>query len=188
MRKSFVWLALAVASLGTVATAAPLNLVLQPDPDIASQNIMVNYDGSTMAFSAIGDSAFINDPATFLFGTFTLLAQFDNFGNLLSGSLDITDSTATSVLTGSALKFGYGSPEPFEFVFKITGGSLAGLFGGTGGTVGVILTQMGITPTANGFTGTGAGVADTAPTPEPGTLLMLATAAGLLAARRAFRN
>ncbi|MCX6594069.1 MAG: PEP-CTERM sorting domain-containing protein [Acidobacteria bacterium] len=190
MRKSFVWLALAVASLGTVATAAPLNLVLLPTPDIASAGITVTYNAGTQAFSAQGSSQYVNDPFTLLFGSFDLQASIDNSGNLLSGSLNITDFAATSVLTGSALQFGFSALEPFEFVFKITGGTLAALFGGTGGTVGVIINQTGIGATdfANSFAGTGSGVADTAPTPEPASWLMLVSAAGFLAARRARRS
>lgn len=187
MRKSFVWLALAVASLGTAATAAPLNLVLQPKPDIFSNGIQVDYDAGTMAFSAIGTSLTINDPNTVLLGSFLLMAQIDNSGNLISGSLDITDSSAVSVLTGTAYAFGFSALEPFEFLFKVTGGSMAGLFGGS---VGVIMNQTGVGASdfSADFSGNGGGVSDTAPTPEPASILMLASALGLVAARRFVRN
>jgi phage baseplate assembly protein gpV len=110
-----------------------------------------------------------------------------------NGAIDGSEPSGL-LLSGNIQQFGAAGGAPlFEFVFDLTGGALADLF--AEGQAGVILGGYG--GDAGGFydgdfghdfdnllagvAGTGAGNADTAPIPEPGTLLLLgAGVAGLL--------
>ncbi len=81
------------------------------------------------------------------------------------------------MLTGNLTAFGFdGSNDPLEFLFGVTGGSMAGLFGSVGG---VILSDTGFPGNSfsSNFSNTGLGLSDTGtptpPVPEPATLALL---------------
>lgn len=99
----------------------------------------------------------------------TIASQGFNSGTLLTGSL------VSSLVTQT---FGAGTNDPLEFLFNVTGGDAAPLFGGIGGTAGVILSQSGYTGSfgANFTSGPFQALADTfgvqAAVPEPATLTM----------------
>jgi hypothetical protein len=57
-----------------------------------------------------------------------------NSGTLLTGTLNSTPASQT---------FGAGAGDPLEFLFTVTGGDAAGLYGGVGSTAGIILSQSG---------------------------------------------
>jgi hypothetical protein len=185
-----------------------LNLVLPDFPDIFSSNIDLTYDSTTDVLSARGFSLQIEVDAgvqrDILNGTFTIdvtttsdsaatgIAGDDLF---ISGDIDLDGDSVIDVsgtlLTGEVSLFGATVPGLFEFVFDVTGGELAELFF-TQGQAGVILgAQSNSTFTGSfdvdfgnlvgGQAGTGAGNSDTAPVPEPGTLLLIgAGIAGLV--------
>ncbi len=185
----------AVAALGMPAVAAPLGLSLLSAPDIFSSFIDVSYDAGMDHFEATGFALTLENPVDTLNpitgGLFEVHADVDEMGMLMHGDVEITGAvgSATSpLLLGMVTDFGFlsGGNDLFEFLFEVTGGSLAGLFGGSGATVGIILNAGNSTFTGSfmsdfdnligGVAGTGSGVSDTAPIPEPTTLLL----AGLL--------
>ena len=88
----------------------------------------------------------------------------------------LSDYDSGTLLTGDITAFGYENEnDPFEFLFSLTGGDAAGLYGGIGSTGGVILSSI-----FTDFTGffssdwSSFGVSDTGtPVPEPVTMLLL---------------
>jgi hypothetical protein len=134
-------------------------------------------------------------------GQFNLTANIDAAGILMGGSFSITGSVpgydpllGPTLLTGDVQAFGYNNivgntPDPFEFLFTNTGGDLAGLFGPQFGVILTLTNGLPIntgvgTPFASDFSGgTRAGVADTAPIPEP-TSGLLALIGGFFVMRR----
>lgn len=187
------------------AVAAPLNLNLNPAPDITSGFIDVVYNAATDVLSASGFALTLEDngvpPATDFSnpGAFSISATVTGAGVATGGTLSIggtVNGFGPTLLTGTLTAFGFPNApggNVFEFLFQVTGGALAtpAYYGLPGSTVGVILNAG-----ANGFNGSfassfnnnggmagmGAGVADTAPIPEPAALTPLALA--LLLARR----
>jgi hypothetical protein len=182
------------------ADATPLNLTLPVVPDIYSGQIDITYDTDTGAFAADGFSLqFVfgaAQTADILNGTFSIDVNVDATGALLPGGAGLLitgdidtdgDSVADfsgTLLSGDASQFGDSgsSPGVFEFVFDITGGSLVPDF--FGAQAGVILGADGnstftgsfavdFSNLSGGVAGTGTGNSDTAPIPEPGTMLLL---------------
>lgn len=150
----------------------------------------MNYVASTDAFTANGYAvSFYNGtlPAfDIIDGTFQLNAFIDDSGSLSlgSGNLSISGIVDTTpeqsfLLTGTLTAFGFYELNSalFEFLFNVTGGNMADLYGGVGGVGGVILHSTGFSGNfGSDFSNSGAGFSDTgttAPVPEPATLALL---------------
>jgi hypothetical protein len=186
------------------AQAAPLGLTLLDTPDIASSFITVGYNAGTDAFTASGFAFLLDDdgsvpPEDIVAGTFDLSASINASGNLdlSNGTLEIGGTVASLGFTGGTLLTGdltaFGFPDlggdPLEFLFTVTGGDAAGLYGGVGSIGGIILSgDTGFTGDFNNnFAGTGSAVADVAP-PVPLPAAVWLFGAGLLALVRVGRN
>jgi len=161
------------------AQATPLNLTTTL-PDIASGFITVSYDASTHAFSATGFSLTLNNTNLDTFGNYSITATILNNGTATGGSLFVggTIGAATDpLLTGSLTALGFRNTggDPLEFLFSVTGGSLASSFGSVAG---VILSGSSFPSTL--FTASwfndDSGVSDTfgvSEVPEPSIMLLL---------------
>lgn len=174
---------------------APLNLSPSP-PDIVSSFINVSYDATSDILTASGFALELNVPPTETIagGTFDLTANINDLGDAFGGTLDIGGTIAGlgfnsgTLLTGTLSAFGGATgSDTLEFLFDVTGGDAAGLFGDTAG---VILNNVGSTNLpadfASNFSGPVFGsTADTfAQVPEPGTLGLLLAGGGLLGLSR----
>ena len=168
---------------------ASLDLSLHRSPDALSGFIDVNYNGTTDLFSAIGFAFELNDdgisvPKSIIGGAFGLNANINGSGVLGSGSIALGGTVPSlgflsgTLLTGTLIDFGFPSTgDPLEFLFSVTGGDAAGLFGP--GPIGVILSGSGF---EGNFTSSfdnriggfpGSAFADVAPVvPLPGSLLL----------------
>lgn len=204
MRKLFpaILCSLVVAFAADVQ-AAPLNLTLNPSPDITSQFVELQYIAATDSLSVDGYSVTIDDDNAgplidfddaFSALNFNIDATVDGLGNASAGSLSVSGDLSSSLgisgllLTGDLVLFGFDSQDPgsgldfFEFVFEVTGGQMATFqyFGTPGSFVGVIYDTF-----ENVFNGTwnsnfadinnGGSHTDLAPVPipEPATLGLL---------------
>lgn len=164
---------------GVAAHAAPLNLILASAPNIFSDNLGVQYgllpdiltvsgNASTLDEDGIGPALSID--STCCGTTFNLSATIDSAGIASGGSLTIGGTVAAlgfnsgTLLTATLSSFGFPAAggDPLEFVFDVTGGDAAGLFGAQ---FGVVLTGTGLPPTlfSSGFNNTRAGQAVAAP-------------------------
>ena len=182
------------------AAATPLNLHLESHPDIASSFIDVTYDAGTDALVASGLAAALYPDNSGVFvdiigGQFELAATVLSDGSATGGSLSITGSvpgSGPSLLTGVLVDFGFhvAAGGPLEFIFQVTGGDLAPLYGGLGAAAAVILSETGFggsfaSDFDNLITGPGSspGVSNTGvPVPEPSSFMLMTL--GLLALRR----
>ena len=201
-KRTIVSIALFLAG-ATGAQAAPLGLTLFDTPDIVSSFIDVVYDAGTDSLSANGFALQLDDgsPNAIAGGLFTLDATIDEFGNLSGGTVTISGTIAGlgynsgTLLTGNLTAFGFlpGGGDPLEFLFDVTGGDAAVLYGAAGG---IILSQAGFggdwssnfDNLISGIPGTGQGLADTAAVPLPAAVwLMLSGLMGLLATARRSR-
>jgi len=184
----------------SLAQAAPLNLTLNDVPDIVSQFIDVTYDSGLQALTASGFALELDDDGSvpaepIAGGIFYLTATIDNAGNLVGGTGTITiGGTVASLgfnsgtlLTGTLTAFGFpnAGSDPFEFLFDVTGGDAAALYGGGSVPGGVILSGTGF---GGDFTsdfdnlnigpGTGIAVANVGTVPIPAALWLFGS--GLL--------
>lgn len=186
------------------ASASPLNLTLLQSPDIFSSQIDLTYDAASGLLSANGFSLQFTygagQTADIENGTFNIDIQTDGMattGDGLGTDLVVTGDVTTdlgtfsgTLLTGKIARFGANDAGPgiFEYVFEVTGGELVpdyfsdevGVILGAGsnstytGSFAVDFSNL------DGGAGTGTGSSDTAPIPEPGTLLLIgAGVAGL---------
>lgn len=192
-----------LSALANVAGAAPLNLT-PTKPDIFSSGISVSYNAATDSFLAMGFAEELVDQALVHWGItgaqgFSISAIVDGAGAGMSGSLSITGDIAglgasTPLLTGSLTNFGFPNTgdEPLEFVFTVTGGSLAtpALYGTPGlpSAIGVILSQTGSNfvnwntdwDNSANFLGS---VADSFAIPEPASIAFMALGMSLIRRR-----
>ena len=182
----------------SLAQAAPLNLTLNDVPDIVSQFIDVTYDASLQTLSASGFALELDDdgsvpPEPIAGGTFDLTATIDNAGNLVNGTIAIGGTVASlgfnsgTLLTGTLTAFGFPSVggDPFEFLFDVTGGDAAALYGAGSVPAGVILSGTGFGgdfgsdfDNLSTSPGTGIAVANVGTVPIPAALWLFAS--GLL--------
>jgi len=215
-------LVLVVALLlsGGSVRAELLNLTLKESPDIFSGYIDVTYDAgnNAFAFASTGYAlTFYNgveqiDFDVYTEDSFSISATVNELGVASSGSLTITGQVAGygatgPLLTGNLTNFGFGfwdtlNPESdaasFEFLFEVSGGEMAGLYGGQGASIGVIMggVSVGADVTEQLFTadfdnlfgngpGYGTAVSDTGtPMPEPVSLLLLGLGGLILSKRK----
>jgi len=205
MTKRLALVAAVVACWSTVADATSLGLP-QGLPDIYSHTIYVNYDydaaSSSGVLTATGTARQINLPPTSDIwagaGSFELSVRVSDGGAVLGGTDedlkiqghldlngDMTEDPGEPVgtlLTGRVTQFGFpdAGGDPLEFVFTVTGGQIADLYGGAGSLGGVTLWQSGfggsLTTDFNNAmipgVAFGIGVSDTYVVPEPITALV----------------
>ena len=182
----------------SLAQAAPLNLTLNDVPDIVSQFIDVTYNATLDELTASGFALELDDdgsvPAEAIAGgTFDLSATIDATGSLSGGSLSIGGTVASlgfnsgTLLTGTLTAFGFpdAGGDPFEFLFDVTGGDAAALYGGGSVPAGVILSGTGFGgnftsdfDNLSSGTGTGIAVANVGTVPVPAALWLFGS--GLL--------
>jgi len=178
-----------------VASATPLNLLTLP-PDVFSSLIQVDYDATGDTLTAVGTALTFDDDGVgpqvpITAGTFNLAATVDAAGAASGGSLTIAGTipglgfNSGTLLTGTLSSFGFpdAGGDPLEFIFNVTGGDAASLYGATAN---VVLTGAALPATlfASDFSNDGLGQSDTA-VPEPSAAaLALAGALGFGAARR----
>ena len=182
----------------SLAQAAPLNLTLNDVPDIVSQFIDVTYNATSDELTASGFALELDDdgsvPAEAIAGgTFDLSATIDATGSLSGGSLSIGGTVASlgfnsgTLLTGTLTAFGFPDTggDPFEFLFDVTGGDAAALYGGGSVPAGVILSGTGFGgdfgsnfDNLSSGTGTGTAVANVGTVPVPAALWLFGS--GLL--------
>jgi hypothetical protein len=152
--------AIGIALLGAgQAGATPLNVILQPEPDISWGFGSVNYNAGTDTLTVTAIAGAVNNMDAFNVvnqpissGTLSLTANIDGGGTLLSGSFTVGGTIGAfgynsgTLLTGTltALGFPNGSAGALEFLFNATGGDAQSLYGNYGAMV------IGIT---NGFPG-----------------------------------
>lgn len=149
LRTLLVWLLPILAALGpATAQADPLMLTTSHPGDVTTFFTAVNYVPGTL--TAIGVPISLDSTYSISSGLFNLTASIDPAtGTLLGGSLEIDGTISANppnysspLLTGTLTEFGYpsltnfGDGSPFEFVFNVTGGSLAPLYSsGEGGII-----------------------------------------------------
>lgn len=175
---------------------ASLNLLLEPSPNVLSAFIDVSYNSTTDLFGATGFALELDDdgiglPETIFGGSFGLYAIIDGSGVLGSGTIALGGTVPSlayisgTLLTGTLIDFGFPSTgDPLEFVFNVTGGDAAGLFGPS--PIGVILSGSGF---EGDFTSSfdnrigpfpGAAYSDVAPVvPLPGSLWLALAGIGV---------
>ncbi len=175
-------------------------------PDIFVGTIDVAYTvGGTDNFAANGFALTLFDGSTVhnikpLFSLFSLIATIDTSGTMSDGTLNIGGTvsalgfTSGTLLTGVLTDFSFstGGNGPLEFLFNVTGGDAAGLFGDNpGGIIISILTNDFPGSFSEAFTtySTGSGgVANVGTVPEPSTLFLLLSGLGSLYVSRKHRG
>lgn len=197
---------LALALSGAAHAFPSLNLT-PGTPDIESAFINVDYVGNntTGTLTASGFAQVLTPPGSpagnIAGGSFDINATINFNALTASGSLGIGGTVAGlgfnsgTLLTGTFSStagnqaFGSGPGDPLEFLFDITGGDAAGLYGGIGSTAGVILSQSGYSGSfASNFSSAPfGGLADTFGIPQvdaPATLALMLLGGVLVCSRR----
>jgi hypothetical protein len=186
------------AQAGTLSSTLDLNPM---DPDIFSQFISTSYVGDATSgdFTAEGFAAQLinNAPAEAIDGgTFLITADIEKTNNIANGVLDIGGTIASlgfnsgTLLTATLAQIG-GPMQTLNFLFNVTGGDAAGLYGGVGATMGVIMNFSGY----NGLSSFDAAFSsdpfgansDTVAVPVPSTVALFLIGFGALALRRNLR-
>ena len=167
-------------------------------PDLTSQLIQVDYTAATGSFIADGlPTALALDstpPPTYGLADFSgtlnwnITLLLDTAGSPLSGDLTVVGKVPNAgfmsgtLLTGDVSHFDFVGAEIFEFLFDIDGGDMESLFGGPGGSLGVILDAWDTGfdgDYSQDFSNSGFGSADTFPVPEPGGLVLILAIGGM---------
>lgn len=145
--------------VSTSAQALPfLDLIGGTPPDIVTQELSVTYDASTRMLDVVGTpfvSTFLNPAGgsnPVLSPTFNLSAQLNSTFTSATGSLSISGNVLgvsmtpppvpEVLLTGDLAVMGTGEDmvsgaaiDPLQFLFTVTGGTLANLYGATAGVI-----------------------------------------------------
>lgn len=151
-----------VVALGACPAWAFPSLNLTPGtPEIESVFITVDYVGNNAGglLMASGFAQAVTPPGSpsgiITGGTFDINANINFNAQVAIGTLNIGGTVAGlgfnsgTLLTGTFSSmpadqmFGAGPGDPLEFLFDITGGDAAGLYGGIGSQAGVNLSQSG---------------------------------------------
>lgn len=181
--------------LVSLPTHAFPSLNLAPgSPDILSSFINVDYSGNDSGGTlfASGFATVLTPPGSpagnIVGGLFDINAAIDFNAQTANGTLVIGGTIAslgfnsgtllTGILTSTAgdQTFGAGAGDPLEFLFNVTGGDAASIFGGNAG---VILSQSGYSGSFNTSFSSGPfqALSDTfafqATVPEPATIALL---------------
>lgn len=128
-----------------LAQAAPLDLMLNPEPDISSAFITVDYNAGADLLTASGFAQQLTTGGSgnpIAGGTFDLAASVLGDGSLGGGTLSIGGSVpglgfnSGTLLTGVLTAIGFDQAnDPLEFLFDVTGGDAAGLYTGLSGII-----------------------------------------------------
>ena len=186
------YLAIFAMLIAQAAQAFPALNLTTGIPDLESSFIDVSYtgDSTTGLLTASGFANVLTPPGSpsgnITGGTFDISATINENALTASGTLNIGGTIAGlgfnsgTLLTGTFSStagnpvFGAGAGDPLEFLFDVTGGDAAGLFGTTAG---VILSQSGYSGSFGGDFASAhfGGLADTfeQQVPEPGPLTLL---------------
>ncbi len=195
---------IAVFLYSAPSQATPLNLT-PGTPDVFSAFTDVFYDSEAQLFDSFGFAFELDDdgvgaPEPISGGLISITAAIDNSGNATAGSLVINGTVSTlgynsgTLLTGNLVDFGFinGGGDPLEFLFDVTGGDAASLYGSTAG---VIMSYTGFTGSfISSFSNFSDGVSDTSsnplsfPVPEPSTIGLFILGIAGLAVTRTFKN
>jgi len=140
-----------------VANAVPLDLNLQPSPEIFLFNDRVFYQSDTDYFIAKGTPLILTDAnlggnhsiQAYLYD-YSLEAFIDSSGVLSSGTILINGTipelgfNSGTLLTGDLTEVGFGNSglEPLEFKFVVTSGDALSLYGGIGSTGGIVFSHL----------------------------------------------
>ncbi len=178
-----------IGAVGSVQ-AGPINLLLVDHPDIMSAFMDVVYDAGTDQLVANGYAFTLDDgsgPAGITGGTTDIIATIDALGTLSGGTVTVEGTIASlgfdsgTLLTGDLTQFGFATngADVLEFVFDVTGGDAAGLYGNV--PAGIILAFGGFSGSFDAdFAGTGIGTANIAPViPAPGAFTLCGIGIGV---------
>ncbi len=140
-----------------VANAVPLDLNLQPSPEIFLFNDRVFYQSPTDYFIAKGTPLILTDAnlgvnytiQAYLYD-YSLEAFIDSSGVLSSGTILINGTipdlgfNSGTLLTGDLTEVGFGNSglDPLEFKFVVTSGDASSLYGGIGSTGGIVFSHL----------------------------------------------
>lgn len=168
-RRSARWAAAASAvvlvqlCLGVAPARASMDLILADTPDIHFGHTALSYSPATSLLTGAGYSLTLevheNPPYNIIYspsypqfpGVLSLQATIDSSGQLQTGAGNTNTVTFSgyvpqlpydsgTILTGEISAFGFGGPDdPWHFLFSVTGGDAAALFGGIGTVAGLIL-------------------------------------------------
>jgi len=184
------WTMLLLAGLFVLspgAQAASLGLTLNDTPDIVSTFIDVKYNSEMGTLMASGTANELDDdgsPEAITAGSFDLTAMIDALGVMSSGTLSIGGTIASlgfnsgTLLTGTLTTFGFpeAGGDPLGFLFDVTGGDAASLYGSGAYPGGIILGSSGFTGSFTENFGRIDGVADVASVPIPAAVWLFGSA------------
>ena len=129
-----------------LATAGPLNLVLESNPDVVSGFIDVVYNANADLLTLDGFALEIDPDGSgnvgINNGSFLISLAVDDAGFVSGGSLTMTGDIPSmglsgTLLTGTVNDFGFleAGGDPLEFVFDLSGGLLAPIYGAQAGVI-----------------------------------------------------
>jgi hypothetical protein len=175
----------------TAVAQAAMDLVLADTPDIFFADVDLEYDGaelvangSTVTFTDTSGTLHYILGATYYFGDFSLQARINSLGQMqlpsnagdntvtLTGRVPALGYGSGSLLTGDITAFDFG-PNVFEFLYTITGGDAASMFGGIGAAAGLIYHPQNFPGNFAAPFSNGGGFGDTrGVVPEPASLVI----------------